>query len=91
MAGNYHSFPTGHATMAFMTLQYLNQEYGDRSVWYSVGGYEAATAIGTLRLYNGAHWLSAVVAGAGIGIASMKLTYLVYPYFKKVLLGDKAA
>jgi len=87
---NYRSFPSGHSSMAFMTAEFFHQEYGDRSIWYSVAGYAAATATGTLRLYNGAHWFSDVVAGAGIGIASTRISYLIYPYLKKAIVGKKA-
>ena len=32
------SFPSGHTSLAFMTAEFLNQEYKDQSVWYSIGG-----------------------------------------------------
>lgn len=86
---NTHSFPSSHTATAFMTAEFLNQEYKHQSIWYSIGGYAIATGTGILRLYNNAHWVSDVVAGAGFGILSTKLTYLVYPYIKKKLFhGD---
>lgn len=88
---NYHSFPSGHTSLAFMTAEFLHQEYKHHSIWYSIGGYAIATGTGILRLYNNAHWVSDVVAGAGFGILSTKLTYLVYPYIKKKLFHDKSA
>jgi hypothetical protein len=88
---NDHSFPSGHASMAFMTAEFLHQEYKDQSIWYSVGGYAVATGTGILRLYNDAHWVSDVVAGAGFGILSTKLVYLVYPYIKRKLHNGKSA
>ncbi|GHT14149.1 hypothetical protein FACS189426_20080 [Bacteroidia bacterium] len=36
---NYHSFPSGHTATAFVAAEFLHQEYGDKSVWISVGGY----------------------------------------------------
>ena len=35
-------------------------------------------------MYNNKHWFSDVVAGAGFGIASTKIAWLIYPYMKGV-------
>ncbi|MGY0038526.1 hypothetical protein [Pedobacter sp. NJ-S-72] len=40
-------------------------------------------------MYNNKHWLSDVVAGAGVGIASTKLAYLIYPNLKKLIVGKQ--
>ncbi|MCL1933239.1 MAG: phosphatase PAP2 family protein [Candidatus Azobacteroides sp.] len=77
------SFPSGHAQTAFVAAEFLHQEYKDQSVWISVGGYSAATFVGIARIYKKKHWVSDVVAGAGIGILSTKGVYWVYPYLKK--------
>lgn len=79
------SFPSGHTGAAFMAAEYLAQEYGEKSAWYSVAGYTIATATGVLRLYGRAHWFSDCVAGAGLGILSTKAAYLVYPAIRKAL------
>ena len=81
--GSSRSFPSGHTTEAFASAEFMRQEYKDVSPWYGVAGYAAATATGLLRIYNNKHWLSDVVAGAGIGIASTKLAYLIYPVIKR--------
>jgi hypothetical protein len=83
-ADNY-SFPSGHTAMAFTAAECLNQEYRDVSPWIGYAGYTVATATGVLRMYNNRHWLSDVVAGAGFGIASAKLAYLLYPKLGKLM------
>lgn len=84
-----NSFPSGHTSFAFMTAEFLYQEYKDQSIWYGVAGYAVATGTGILRLYNNAHWVSDVVAGAGFGILSTKLSYIIYPYLKQKLFHGK--
>jgi hypothetical protein len=84
------SFPSGHTALAFMTAEFLNQEYKDQSVWFSIGGYALATGTGVLRLYNNAHWFSDVVAGAGFGMLSTKVSYWVYPSLKRKFFKNKS-
>ncbi len=86
----YHSFPSGHTAEAFMTAEFLWQEYHERSPWYGIAGYACAIATGYLRLYNNQHWFSDVVAGAGIGIASTKFAYWLYPKIKRAFSKDKS-
>ncbi|MXV51956.1 phosphatase PAP2 family protein [Pedobacter sp. HMF7647] len=86
---NNNSFPSGHTATAFAGAEFLNQEYGDVSFWYGAAGYAMATATGVLRVYNNEHWFSNIIAGAGIGIVSTKLTYLMYPYIKRAVAGNK--
>jgi membrane-associated phospholipid phosphatase len=88
-ADNY-SFPSGHTANAFAAAEFLNQEYRDVSPWIGYAGYTVATATGALRMYNNRHWLSDVVAGAGMGIASTKLAYLIYPHLKKLVIGKQS-
>lgn len=86
---NDKSFPSGHAAIAFAGAEVINQEYGDISPWYSVAGYTLASATAVLRVYNNEHWFSDVVGGAGIGILSTKVAYLVYPALKDLIGGNK--
>lgn len=73
-----NSFPSGHTATAFAAATILHKEYGlTRSPWYSVGGYAVATATGVMRVLNNRHWISDVMAGAGIGILSAELGYFV--------------
>ena len=84
------SFPSGHTTTAFAAAEFMRQEYKDVSLWYAIVGYGAATATGILRLYNNKHWLSDVVAGAGFGILSTKLSYWFYPVIKRKVFKNKS-
>jgi membrane-associated phospholipid phosphatase len=73
-----NSFPSGHTTNAFMNATFLHKEYGQyRSPLYSVAGYTVATATGISRELNNRHWISDVLAGAGIGILSTEVAYLI--------------
>ena len=70
------SFPSGHAARAFMTATMLHKEYGQTvSPWFSVAGYGAAAATGLMRVRENNHWVSDILAGAGIGIYSVELAY----------------
>ena len=80
---NFHSFPSGHTALAFTAAEFLHQEYGHKSVWISIGGYGIASFIGLARVYRNKHWVSDVIAGAGVGILSTKIVYLAYPALKR--------
>ena len=80
---DYLSFPSGHTETAFVAAEYLHQEYRNKSVWITIGGYGAATFVGVARVCKNKHWVSDVVTGAGIGILSTKVVYCVYPYLQK--------
>jgi hypothetical protein len=81
---SFNSFPSGHTATAFMGAELMHQEYKHQSIWYSVAGYTIATGTGAFRMYNNRHWLSDVVAGAGVGILSAKAGYWLYPYVSKI-------
>lgn len=85
----YNSFPSGHTAEAFANAEFLRQEYKDVSPWYGIAGYAMAATTGYLRMYNNKHWLSDVVAGAGVGIISTKLAYWIYPKIQHKLFKDK--
>lgn len=80
---DYHSFPSGHATTAFTNATILHEEYGQRSLLYSIGGYGTATAVGTMRVLGNHHWLADVLMGAGIGIGATKVLYISYPWLQQ--------
>lgn len=79
-SGGMRSFPSGHTSVAFALAQFMHNEFGDESVWYSVGAYSCATAVGMMRVAGNAHWISDVVASAGFGMLSTELVYLTHQY-----------
>src|SRR6266487_5009922 len=87
----YNSFPSGHTTTAFVGAEMMNQEFGWRSPWYSVAGYSMATGTAFLRIMNNRHWLSDVVAGAGIGMLSTKFSYWLYSKWETRKSGKQMA
>lgn len=74
-----NSFPSGHMATAFMGAEFLYKEYKDVSPWIGYVGYAVAATTGYLRIYNNRHYINDVIAGACIGIASVKLSYWLYP------------
>ena len=85
----HNSFPSGHTATVFTGVEMLYQEYKHSEPWVGITGYVVATGVGLLRIYNNRHWASDVVAGAGIGILSTKLSYLLFPYTSKLLQSKK--
>jgi membrane-associated phospholipid phosphatase len=79
------SFPSGHSAVAFTGAELLHQAYKHKSPWISIAGYAMASATAVLRVANEKHHWADVLAGAGIGIASVKITYAVYPVIKRKL------
>ena len=90
---DFHSFPSQHTSLAFASATFLHKEYGGRSIWYSLGGYGVAATTGGIRMAKDAHWLSDVLAGAGVGILSTEAAYWLYPRLMKPMrrmLGSRA-
>ncbi|MDR1407181.1 MAG: phosphatase PAP2 family protein [Tannerella sp.] len=81
---NDDAFPSGHTAVAFTGAHILYREYRAQSPWIGVGGYVVATAAGALRTVNRAHWVSDVVAGAGIGILSAEVGYMMLPVWHRL-------
>ena len=82
---DFNSFPSGHSAKAFMGAELVRIEYGEEHPWLAVGAYTLATATGALRVYNDHHWLSDVIAGAGVGILSARIGYWLLPYTKRMM------
>jgi hypothetical protein len=85
----FNSFPSGHTATAFAGAEFLWQEYKDVSFWYGISGYAIATGTGIFRMYNDRHWLTDVVAGAGIGILSTKIAYWINPFIQKKIFNSR--
>lgn len=76
-----HSFPSGHAAIAFMGAELVRSEYG----WgYGLGAYAVACGVGVLRMYNGKHRLHDVLAGAGFGILGARIGWWTQPLTKRI-------
>jgi len=73
--GGRYSFPSGHSEASFVTADILAQQYGWR-----VGAlaYFAAGSVSVSRLAEHEHYLSDVVFGAAIGIATARATGLAH-------------
>ena len=71
-------FPSGHTANAFRGAEIVHQELKKNHPVWSYSGYLVATGVGMLRIYGKEHLLSEVLAGAGLGILSTKLTYWIF-------------
>ncbi len=67
------SFYSGHSTMAFAMATALSEEIDN--TYATVTLYSVAGLAALSRVYDDKHWLSDVVAGAALGIASAKFVY----------------
>gem|GEM_PF-874546 len=74
------TFPSGHTAQAFLAATFLDEQYRHLSKWISIGGYAVATSVGISRILNNRHWISDVLAGAGIGILSVKMVSVTHQY-----------
>lgn len=64
---NYHSFPSGHSTIAFASAAYIQRRYGWK---VGIPAYALATYTAVGRVVSKKHHWWDVVAGAAIGTAS---------------------
>lgn len=80
-----NSFPSGHTATAFMGAELLRREYWDVSPWIGMAGYAVAAGTGFFRMYNNRHWLTDVLAGAGIGVLSVQAAYWLFPAVSRIV------
>lgn len=78
---DWHSFPSGHSARAFAGAELVRREYGWRA---GLAAYGFATGVGLLRIYNDRHWVNDVLMGAGVGIASANIAYLLLPLERRL-------
>ncbi|MCK9305326.1 MAG: phosphatase PAP2 family protein [Bacteroidales bacterium] len=71
------SFPSGHSALSFMGAHIVYKEFGSRYPWSGACAYGVAVATGAMRIMNDKHHIQDVVAGAGIGILSAEVGYLL--------------
>jgi membrane-associated phospholipid phosphatase len=76
--GAPHSFPSGHTANAFLGAHVAFKELKDSSLPLACSGYAIAAFVAGTRVYKNRHWIADVVAGAGFGILSVELSYLIY-------------
>ena len=72
-----HSFPSGHAAMAFSGAALLHHQYGHLSPWVTVSGYAYALGVAVERVCSERHYVHDVAAGAAIGYLSAELSFWV--------------
>ena len=77
--GTRFSFPSGHTAQAFAGATILYLECKDRDLLFACSGYAVATVTGVLRMTNNRHWISDVLASAGLGILVPRLVYACKP------------
>jgi len=65
--GECCAFPSGHASVSFAVASVLERHFGYRAAWptFVIAGYVAAS-----RLHDNRHFLSDVVFGSALGLAS---------------------
>jgi PAP2 superfamily len=76
--GSKNSFPSGHTAQAFASATLFADYFAQDNPWLKVAAYATATSVGILRVMNNRHWVPDVIAGAGIGIISAKLSAFVF-------------
>jgi membrane-associated phospholipid phosphatase len=86
---NNKSFPSGNTANAFAGAEFLWQEYKDVFHWYGVSGYIVAARTGAFRIIKDKHWPSDVFAGAGFGVLSTRVVYIISPWIQKTLFPNK--
>jgi membrane-associated phospholipid phosphatase len=75
--GAPNSFPSGHTTQAFAGATVFSDEFAQHNLALEAAAYSSAAAVGVMRVLNNRHWAGDVVAGAGFGILSAKLSELI--------------
>lgn len=67
-SSDWWSFPSGHATTAFVLAHVLSAELGPRWSWSPYALYSLAGWAALSRVLDGRHWPTDIVAGAALGV-----------------------
>ena len=67
---NFHSFPSGHALLAFTNAYAIGKQF--KSPWVKAGIYTLGGIPGISRVWDGQHWLSDMVFAFVISIATVE-------------------
>ena len=67
---NFHSFPSGHALLAFTNAYAIAKQF--KNPWVKAGIYTVGTIPGISRVWDGQHWLSDMVFAFAISIATVE-------------------
>lgn len=85
--GRGNTFPSGHTATAFMGAELVRLEYGP---WWGLAAYALALPVAFLRVYNEWHWVSDLIAGAGLGILTANAAYWLLPLERRLFRVDSA-
>lgn len=66
---SHRSFPSGHTSSSFATAEVVRYLYGN---WAGLPFYAAAVITATSRIHDNKHYLSDVIAGAGLAIGLVR-------------------
>ncbi len=67
---NFHSFPSGHALLAFTNAYAIAKQF--ENPWVKAGIYTVGAIPGISRVWDGQHWLSDMVFAFAISIATVE-------------------
>jgi len=70
-----NSFPSQHASMAFIAATWLDKEAGEASPWIRISGYSLATYVALSRVARNRHYVRDVLMGAAIGLFTTNSLY----------------
>ena len=73
-----NSFPSGHTAQAFASATLFADYFAEGKHLLKIVAYLCASSVGVMRVMNNRHWVPDVVAGAGVGILSAKLSSYVF-------------
>lgn len=67
---NFHSFPSGHALMAFTNAYAIGKQF--KSPWVKAGIYTLGAVPGASRVWDGQHWLSDFAFSIALSVATVE-------------------